>query len=172
MAKVHSVIWDIITREYPPPKVLEMLNEVEGFDAVTWRDTGTGIGVLHMAVAAKRLKLMKLLLEKGCDVNAADLSGATSVFLACHCGRLDMVKVLMGYGADIHQANAQEVPIQDGTQVSKIMLDGITPLAAALMHEHMDVCNYLLTQGARVNSTALAVAISRGLPRVQVHTLR
>jgi ankyrin repeat protein len=172
MANVGG-IWDIITLEYPPPKVLEMLNEqVAGFNAVTWRDTKTGIGVLHMAVAAKRLKLMKLLLEKGCDVNAADRNGATPLYMACQYGRLDMVKVLMGYGADIHQASAQEVPMQVGFQVSNIMLDGITPLACALVHEQMDVFNYLLTQGARVTSTALAMAITKGLPIVQVRTLR
>jgi ankyrin repeat protein len=166
-------IWDIITLEYPPPKVLEMLNEqVEGFNAVTWRDTGTGISVLYMATAAKRLKLMKLLLEKGCDANAADRNGATSLLLACQYGRLDMVKMLMGYGADIHQASAQEVPMQDGIHVSNIMIDGITPLAAALVHEQMDVFNYLRKQGARLTSTALAMAIFKGLPIVQVRTSR
>lgn len=165
-------IWDIITLECPPPKVLEMLKQVEGlnFDVVTWRDTVTGIGVLHMAVAARRLKLMTLLLEKGCDANATDLEGTTSLFTACQYGRLDMVKVLMGYGADIHQALTKEVRMQDGSHVSIIMIGGVTPLACALMHEQMDVVNYLVTQGARVNDTALAMATSKGLPIVQVGT--
>eukprot|EP00919_Chromeraceae_sp_WS-2016_P057609 GHVR01136574.1.p1 GENE.GHVR01136574.1~~GHVR01136574.1.p1 ORF type:complete len:134 (-),score=15.97 GHVR01136574.1:352-753(-) len=45
---------------------------------------------------------MKLLIEKGADVNEMDTYGKTALFWACEHDKLDLVKLLIENGADIN----------------------------------------------------------------------
>jgi hypothetical protein len=163
-------VWDIIKLEQPPPKVLQLLDEtVEGFDAVKWRDQATGQSTLHLVIDAGRLKLVKLLLERGCDVNATDLQGCTPLCSACKIGRLDMVKVMVGHGADVHNATQTAImDVSDGVERFSMPVHGVTALACALLYRRTEIVAYLIEQGVRLNSTALALAIERGLSTVEV----
>jgi ankyrin repeat protein len=163
---------DIIKLEQPPPKVLELLNEqVGGFDAVKWRDQATGESTLHLAIEAGRLKLVKLLLETGCDVDATDLEGCTPLWSACRIGRLDMVKVMVGHGADVHKAtHILTLTVPDGEKSLSVPIHGITALACALFYRHMEIVAYLVKQGVRLNSTALALATKADVATVKVRT--
>lgn len=109
---------------------------------------------------------MNLLLERGCDVNAIDLEGCTPLCLACESGRVDMVKVIMEHGADIHKATFSETLFI--VKKGRTAVQGITALASALHHGHMEIVTLLLAQGARTNSTVLAMAIIKGLVSVKV----
>jgi ankyrin repeat protein len=162
---------EILKLEHPPAKVLELLNvRIEGFDAVQWREEETGTTVLHLAIVGRRIKVVKLLLERGCDVNVTDLDGCTPLRLACESGRIDMVKLIMEHGADIHKATFSNTSftMEGGRRVPCTAIQGITALASALHHGHMEIVTYLLAQGARTNSTALAMAIIKGLVMVKV----
>jgi ankyrin repeat protein len=163
---------DIIKLEQPPPKVLQLLNEqVEGFDAVKWRDKATGESTLHLAIEAGRLKLVKLLLERGCDANATDLEGYTPLCSACKIGRLDMVKVMVGHGADVHNATYTfMLAVSDGVKTTSMPVHGMTALACALLYRHLEIVAYLVKQGVRLNSTALAVAIKADVATLTVGT--
>jgi ankyrin repeat protein len=163
---------DIINLEQPPPRVLQLLDEqVEGFDAVKWRDQATGKSTLHLAIEAGRLKLVKLLLERGCDANVTDLEGCTPLCSACKIGRLDMVKVMVGHGADVHSAtHTLMVDVSDAVKNSILPVHGMTPLACALFYRHLEVVAYLVKQGVRLNSTALALAIEAGVATLMVST--
>jgi hypothetical protein len=163
-------VGDIIKLEQPPPKVLELLDEqVEGFDAVKWRDQATGKSTLHLAIEAGRLKLVRLLLERGCDANATDLQGCTPLCSACKIGRLDMVKLMMGHGADVHNAtHAITWDIIDGVRNSSMPVHGVTALACALLYRRTEVIAYVVKQGVRLNSTALAIAIEADMATVKV----
>jgi hypothetical protein len=163
---------DIIKLEQPPPKVLQLLNEqVKGFDAVKWRDQATGKSTLHLAINAGRLKLVKLLLERGGEVNATDLHGCTPLWSACKIGRLDMVKVMVGQGADVHKATCTvKIDMIDGGKMSSMPVHGMTALACALLYRHLEIVAYLVTQGVRLNSTALALAIKTALTTLEVRT--
>jgi hypothetical protein len=161
---------DIIKLEQPPPKVLELLNEqVKDFDAVKWRDQATGTSTLHLAIEAGRLKLVKLLLEAGCEVNATDLEGCTPLCSARKIGRLDMVKVMVGHGADVHNATYNSLmDLSDGEEAWSVPVHGMTALACALLFRRMEVVAYLVKQGVRLNSTALALAIEADLITLKV----
>jgi ankyrin repeat protein len=163
---------DILKLEQPPPKVLQLLNEqVEGFDAVKWRDQATGTSTLHLAIEAGRLKLVKLLLERGCDANATDLGGCTPLCSACKIGRLDMVKVMVGHGADVYNATyAGMLEVFNGVKTSSMHVDGLNPLAWALLFRRTEVVAYLVTQGVRLNSTTLALAIEADVATLKVRT--
>jgi hypothetical protein len=181
MGTVGDTVLDIIKLEHPPLKVLELLKEqVEGFDPVQWRDPTTGQSVLHYVTKAKRLKVVKLLLESGCDVNATDLKGRPPLYVACETGRLDIVKLLVAHGADIHgmkfKGTWQKVYCSSCKSCSKCTesvreVDDMTVLAWALERNQMEIVTYLLEQGTRADSTALAVAMGKQTQMLKVcHT--
>ena len=64
---------------------------------------GTGFinGYHRQRTPAERLELVKLLVEKGQDVNAADNYGITPLMVAANLGDLEIVKYLVSKGADL-----------------------------------------------------------------------
>ena len=77
--------------------------------------------------------------------------GWTPLHLAAHYGNLDIVKILLDYGADIEAVSKNAI--------------ANTPISAAAWGNHLDIVEYLLERGAKVDarnawgSTALRRAI-------------
>jgi len=65
--------------------------------------SGTGFinGYHRQRTPVERLELVKLLVEKGQDVNAADNYGITPLMVAANLGDLEVVKYLVSKGADL-----------------------------------------------------------------------
>ena len=80
--------------------------------------------------------IVKLLLEKGANVNAKSIHGYTALTAASRNGHADIVKLLIDSGADV---NAKEI-------------EGATALMAASWAGHADVVRLLLDNGADVNA--------------------
>ncbi|TDZ32369.1 Itaconate transport protein [Colletotrichum spinosum] len=59
----------------------------------------TGETALHLAACEAYREMVQLLLEKGADPNARDVSGQVPLMRAAFWGRLENVKVLLRYGA-------------------------------------------------------------------------
>jgi ankyrin repeat protein len=90
---------------------------------------------------------IKLLVEHGADVNAADESGNTPLSLAAAAGDIRIVQYLLDKGA-------------------KSKVGTVSPLAAAAAAGHLDCVKFLIEQGVPVNIeyhgyTALQVANTR-----------
>ena len=106
-------------------------------------DKEGGVSALSAAASSGHFALVKLLLERGADVNAEDAWGANALVGASDSGNVDTVKLLLARGADPN--------IDD---------DGLTALDKAL-HEILDhetdapISNYriivdmLVSRGAR-----------------------
>ncbi|KAM3920534.1 ankyrin repeat domain-containing protein 63 [Leptodactylus fuscus] len=60
--------------------------------------------------AELRTRFVRLLLDKGADVNGQDEAGRTALSLACELGHLDAVKLLVQHSAD------PEIPDRDGNR--------------------------------------------------------
>lgn len=68
---------------------------------IYWRDYGgQSSSLVSYACSKKDLKLLRLLLEKGANPNSQDSLGNTALYDACTVGSLDVIKVLLDYGAD------------------------------------------------------------------------
>jgi ankyrin repeat protein len=94
--------------------------------------------------------MVRLLVEHGADVNAQGTSGdfelldwfLTPLWRAAHDGRLESVKVLVEHGADINVADP------DGCNQA---------LKTAVENGAVEVCDYLIAQGARADIHSAAM---------------
>ncbi len=98
-------------------------------------DDSSGTKPLHSAVKGNSIQCVKLLIEKGADVNARNRDGATAIFSV---SRVDIAKILVENGADLNT----------------VARYNSTPLKYAIARQHIDVVRYLIAQGANVNHVA------------------
>lgn len=83
------------------------------------------------AAAANRLEAVRLLLERGADVNKKLKRGPTALLIASFHGDIEMVRLLLANGADV---NAD--------------CEGDTALSWAKQKGHPEVVNLLIASGA------------------------
>ncbi|MBK8090718.1 MAG: ankyrin repeat domain-containing protein [Verrucomicrobiaceae bacterium] len=89
---------------------------------------------LHHAAWRNQLRVVTFLLEKGCQLDLRESAGRTALDMACAAGHLEMAKLLISKGADIHGKDK-----------------GSTPLGAALMNKRSQLARLLIEKGADVN---------------------
>ncbi len=82
------------------------------------------------------LKEVKVLLDKGANVNAKPNTGVTALMVASQNGHKDVVQLLLDKGAEV---NAKDI-------------NGLTALYSASQNGHKDVVQLLLNKGASVNA--------------------
>lgn len=91
-----------------------------------------GFTLLHIAVIFGQIKVMKLLLEAGADVEETDERRETALYLAAELGHIAAMKVLLEHGADVNSSNAFSW----------------TPLLAAACLGQIEAMHLLLDNGA------------------------
>ncbi|MCD6047386.1 MAG: Ankyrin [Gammaproteobacteria bacterium] len=103
--------------------------------------------------AVKRPDILKLLLDKGADVNAQNDFGKTALMYAIQYGNLDAVKILIDHGANVNLAT-YKLPEADLTDCANTSIAAgyRTPLMYAAWHANNAVINYLLAKGANPNA--------------------
>nr|CAB3265089.1 protein phosphatase 1 regulatory subunit 12A-like [Phallusia mammillata] len=90
--------------------------------------------VFLAACSSGDLKEVGILLNKGADINFANVDGLTALHQACIDGNLDVVEYLVQHDINIDQEDNE----------------GWTPLHAAASCGYMDIARYLVTNGANV----------------------
>ena len=90
---------------------------------------------LHIVAQEGHVEVVKLLLEKGANIEAINNQGFTSLWIAAYKGHTEIVKVLIAAGANIEA-------IDD---------EGYTPLEVAARNGHVEVVKLLLEKGAKVD---------------------
>jgi quinoprotein dehydrogenase-associated probable ABC transporter substrate-binding protein len=120
----------------------------------SWIAEGADLNeLLSSAVIASDMDRIKLLVEKGADVNAPDPQGWTPLQNAARQKKDGLIKELIKLGADPNRADDS----------------GMTPLVAALMRDHVASVKALVENGADIEKSgpkgyrplALAIAESR-----------
>jgi ankyrin len=121
------------------------------------------------------LRVAELLLERGMDVNIRRKDHCTPLHVACHFGKLDIVRLLLHHGADtnaetegglklLHQVSFGPYESQeDGVRVAELLLehgaevdtrdkDRWAPLHFASDHGKLEIVLLLLDHNAEVNA--------------------
>lgn len=102
-----------------------------------FRDTGSGLTVLHAAAGRGDTVVVRLLLEAGADVFTTDSrGGATPLHKAVQGGNLDTVRLLVDAGSFVDAPAATT---------------GHTPLTEAFWYKWPDIVGYLLDRNASLN---------------------
>ncbi|KAA0163707.1 hypothetical protein FNF27_07908 [Cafeteria roenbergensis] len=111
---------------------------------------------------------MRLLLDRGASVDAADRDGKTPLLHAYHCSDVDTMRLLLDHGASVddadddkktallHASEYGEVDIvrlllDHGASVDAADYDGKTALLHAAERGHVDIVRLLLDHGASVD---------------------
>ncbi len=104
---------------------------------------------LVMAAAAGDFASIRLLVEKGVNVNAADPAGRTPLMFAAGNGNLRAVEYLLTHGADVNAVSAEK---SETVKNGPIALGNLTALMMAAPAAGPDVLKALLDAGAKVNA--------------------
>lgn len=105
-------------------------------------DTMTGLTPLHHAVAQARAKYVDRLLVAGCNINAGDKKGMTSLMLAAQEGELEIVAML------VQEAKYPEDESRRGLEVVDVRDDSRwTSLHYAAHRGELEIAEYLLEEG-------------------------
>jgi hypothetical protein len=107
----------------------------------------------QLLIAARKsdVPAVKMLLEKGADVNAKTSYGVTALSFAADRGSLEVVKILLEHGADV---NATDTFYHE------------TILARAASQGHAEIVKLLLEKGATPADSALDWAVEKGYVEV------
>lgn len=106
---------------------------------------------LHQAAHRGMLQLLRLLLRKGADANAADEAGWTPLMLAVRAGKLAAVRALLEAGAEVAASNKQ-----GSTALHLAAVNGKTEVIASLLQHAPQAVGLLNGEG----KTAAEVAKS------------
>jgi ankyrin repeat protein len=131
------------------------------------------LGVTYLAEAAAKIRnidILKLLVEKGANVNAKDKKGGTPLHDAARFNTLEVVKFLVEKGAVVNAETAHKYTplymsvmntyddsiapylIEKGADVNIQNADGFTPLIQAISF-NPEIVKLLIEKGADVNVT-------------------
>ncbi|CRG88434.1 hypothetical protein PISL3812_05464 [Talaromyces islandicus] len=130
----------------------------------TPRDHATGATIIHMATVHCKPIYLQRLLEKGGSVSAPDVTQwsepHTPIQRAAKYGRLDNMKVLVAFGADVN-----DQAIGNGN------LFAWTPLHRAMSRRDLEMVSFLISAGAdprvRMGPTLTTTILIRGLDWVE-----
>jgi len=125
------------------------------------------------AASAGHLDVVKLLVERGADVNLKGEAWYTPLHCAAYYGHLDVAKFLLEHGADITPFKAQghntalhsaasgghiemaKLFVARGVDINWKGVDEATALENAAGAGHVEMTRYLLANGADVNSRGI-----------------
>jgi hypothetical protein len=148
---------------------------------------GGATTALLLASISNKVKISKLLVKFGADINLPNALGATPLYAAANAGSLDVVRLLIKLGADINKkavdlttptwiaaqrgnemallALLQGTDKLRGAHVNTQSVDGISPLMVATYFGHAGCVRALLKHGADIKLTAVRgeVAVNPGV---------
>ena len=113
---------------------------------------------------------VKGLLESGVDVNYRDANNRHSLRLACECGFVEVIKLLLAHGVNMqlppcgHDYNTAlglackyghittvEILLNHGADINQTGENNMPPLVIAMDNYHLPLVRYLLEHGADAN---------------------
>ena len=160
----ETILWHSASYQGTPEMVGMLLNRVKLNAKNHWGET-----VLHVVSRGRQdsqngVRVAELLLERGVDVNTRRKGNFTPLHVACHFGKLEIVRLLLDHGAD---ANAE-------TEHGLKLLHQVSFGPYEFQEDGIRIVELLLEHGADVNTrsndmwTPLHLASRMGSLRLSV----
>lgn len=146
--------------------------DVEQAGSVTFDgETIEGAPPLWCAAAAGHLEIVKLLTDRGANVNSTTKTNSTPLRAACFDGHFEIVQYLVQHGADIEVANRHghtclmiacykghykiaKYLMEEKADVNRKSIKGNTALHDCAESGSLEIMKLLLTSGARIDVDA------------------
>lgn len=103
-------------------------------------------GETPLMASFRNIKVMKLLLKCGADINAQNKKSETALFYAIKFNNLEAVKILIDKGANVNAFTDPSVPVLDNTDFVS------TPLIWAERYASKEIINLLIKHQAKEGS--------------------
>ena len=110
------------------------VNEKGGFKDISFEFFS--MSCLHIAVVNEDLKIIKRLLDAGCDANAVDHYSLTPLHWACIYGNAKVVEWLIKYAKNM--------------DINRQLAEGLCALHTAVQYNHTDVVKLLIKAGKSI----------------------
>ncbi|KAJ7440551.1 ankyrin repeat domain-containing protein, partial [Mycena galericulata] len=124
---------------------------------------------LHIAAAGGHIEIVRILLEKGANINAAGGREGSSLHIAAARGHTEIVRILLEKGANVNAAGGRDgsslhiaaarghienvrILLEKGANVNAAEGGDGSSLQAAAARGHTEIVGILLEKGANVNS--------------------
>lgn len=160
-----------IALSYNYDLLAEYLISLPGLDIHAGRKTRAG-SILHAAAGFGNVRIAKVLIEKGADIEILKNRGLTPLHVAAENGCIDMIRFLLQAGSDAHKTSnsgatplyraarsgsigSVEILLAAGSDVNALTWDGWTPIYEAIQSAHIGVLIVLLAAGANLQMTNL-----------------
>ena len=139
-----------------------------------------GVTPLGRVAEVGNINLVKLMLDKGCDIDKTDKYGNSPLHSAARWGHKNMVKLLVDEGAEVNLADATgrtplhmaamtgvkntvQILLISGAQLNKTDHNGHTPLDVAAGEGHKYVTQFLKSRGASFGKSKAYIERERRL---------
>lgn len=125
-----------------------------------------GQTLLHTAIWNGHFEIAKYLINKGADVNAKTKTGSTPLKYAAKAGLYEVAWKPFtndaggGYVQYAGQLEMVKLLVSKGAEIDAVDEDNSTPLISAVDNGYLEIAQYLVNQGADVNTKTLASGVT------------
>ena len=126
-AQTGRQVWDKIQTQ-DTTTIAQWLHDGMNKDTAFWQDRT----MLHIAVMGNRMKMVKWLVVKGCNINSQDADGMTPLHWAISKGDFEMTSFFLRYQPNLRLVNRR----------------GESVLHLAAIHKQISMVKLLLRNGA------------------------
>jgi hypothetical protein len=135
---VHAKLFSLVGEENIE-ELKNVLQKHEYKECINFKENN-GETCLHMAIFTNNLRICKLLLENGADINKTDKDGHTCVHRVIFSKCFEILDLLIKYGANINQSDSDGNTLLHLAVISKNNISNnylYTPLDCALKNEEI-----------------------------------
>ena len=124
-------------------KVQELLAKLDDIDFINDHKGINGKTLLQEAAESHRLGIVKVLLDKGADVNAVSNANDTALHIAATNGDTDIINLLLSRNADIKKLDGiQRSPIETARVYKRIRAEKVLKTAGKFVFRG-GLCKYI-----------------------------
>lgn len=118
-----------------------VVEQAENSDSINWQETKYQVSMLSWllrnAIADKNLRLAEFLLQNGADVDTKNERGQTLLYReVSKANNLEIVKLLVSYGADVNAIDNYRIPV----------------ISRAVVSRDINIIRFLIDNGADIES--------------------